>query len=526
MHLMHPPEAISPFYLRRGFIVLFVCLGTVGGLALRSINSAESLWVDELVTSWIVSEGAEAIRPRALLTNCPPTYFYLVWLSQKVLGAAEWSFRLPSLVAGTLLIPLAYIAARRVSSSTTVGLVAVTLVATDGLCIQYSATARIYSLIQLVSLLHAISFWCACERPGWTTRAMFVATLALLFHLHVTGVLIVLGEIAFFIALWNREETPMYRWWQFAMDLVAAAVLALPVLPVVTQASSGRHELGLLEQVRLEDLLTVFPLPVYVILPLVATLIIGYLFKSPVVSLRADAAESRGFPFWVYLYFIPIFAVWLATRAGVVALFHNRYLLSAYQPLLLGCAALAQLLPAQLMRIVFLSTVVLLAQVTEGPVRRLLSRSPFPRHTVEDWKAAIGFLNRHDTDPAWPVLIRAGFLGTESALGAAAHMRPTEVLALQEALTVPVRTIYALLNTERTIESLRFDGSFADDGQFEAVQRGGGAWFLIKGHPRLANTLIQKIEAELKQKQRKITVEDRLDSTNVTVFKLRIHPAD
>src|SRR5205807_8031978 len=135
-------------------VLLAVLTATGVGLALRVVHVHESLWLDELETTWIVADGWASIPARALQWNCPPAYYYLVWASLKGLGANEVAARLTSLLAGVLLIPVAYVVARRVCQSTAAGLLAAVLVATDGLCIHYAASARVYSWIQLVSVIH------------------------------------------------------------------------------------------------------------------------------------------------------------------------------------------------------------------------------------------------------------------------------------------------------------------------------------------------------------------------------------
>src|SRR5207302_1739738 len=177
------------------------------------------------------------------------------------------------------------------------------LVATDGLCIHYAASARVYSWIQLVSVIHFASFWACCLRPSFGSRATFVLTLGLLFHLHLTGVLIVAGEVPFYFALWLRREVPTYPWARFALDLGLGVVLWLPVATVAAQVASRRGTLPLIKGVALEDLLTVFPLAAYILVPLIVTLIVGYPWT------RESIGRNRGIVLLAYLYFVPVMVV-------------------------------------------------------------------------------------------------------------------------------------------------------------------------------------------------------------------------
>ena len=60
-----------------------------GGVFLRCWQATESLWLDELHTSWVVAEGADGIVSRAHAGNQSPLFFFIVWgVVQLVLRAA------------------------------------------------------------------------------------------------------------------------------------------------------------------------------------------------------------------------------------------------------------------------------------------------------------------------------------------------------------------------------------------------------------------------------------------------------
>src|SRR5438552_16858982 len=80
---------------------------------LRLWHIQESLWVDELHTSWCLQGGLDEVAERATIGNQSPLYFYLMWAITSLLGESELTLRLPSLVAGIALPGAAYLLARR-----------------------------------------------------------------------------------------------------------------------------------------------------------------------------------------------------------------------------------------------------------------------------------------------------------------------------------------------------------------------------------------------------------------------------
>ena len=125
------------------------------GVWLRCSQAHESLWLDELHTSWVVADGAGQIADRARAGNQSPLYFDLVWCVVQLLGHHEWTLRLLSLVAGSGLILATYELVRRWSHSVTSGLLAALLVAVSRDCIFYAQEARPYALLQLSAVAHA-----------------------------------------------------------------------------------------------------------------------------------------------------------------------------------------------------------------------------------------------------------------------------------------------------------------------------------------------------------------------------------
>ena len=88
--------------------------------------------------------------------------------------------RFPALLCGTLVIPLVYLAGKRMFDRD-VGLLAATICAFSPICIQYSDFGRYPSQLQLTTLTTVYLFWRAIGTPGpvnvralWLTAASFL----------------------------------------------------------------------------------------------------------------------------------------------------------------------------------------------------------------------------------------------------------------------------------------------------------------------------------------------------------------
>ena len=77
--------------------------GTLG-LWFCCSQAGESLWLDELHTSWVVAMGCRRFPPARGAGNQSPLYFYLEWGVVQLAGQHEWTLRWLSLAAGTGLI--------------------------------------------------------------------------------------------------------------------------------------------------------------------------------------------------------------------------------------------------------------------------------------------------------------------------------------------------------------------------------------------------------------------------------------
>ena len=199
------------------------------GAYLRCAQAGESLWLDELHTSWVVADGGELIPDRAWAGNQSPLYFYLVWSVTQLLGHSPWTLRLPSLLAGIALIAVTYRLVLRWSDSVGCSLFAALIVAINRDCVFYSQEARPYALLQLSAAVHALIYAELLVRPTIARRVAFVIGAAWLFYLHYTAWLFLLAEAVCLCLLSCRPKSSVrYAPAQYGTDAVAVSLMMVP----------------------------------------------------------------------------------------------------------------------------------------------------------------------------------------------------------------------------------------------------------------------------------------------------------
>lgn len=193
----------------------------LAGLAFRLASMGGSLWYDEAFSAWLVQLPFSRMIAATLGDVHPPAFYSLLWLTVAALGDSELVLRLPSLISGVLLIPVAYRLAQRLNlSQAQWGVVG--LVSLAPFMVYYSTEARSYAMQMLAVALAALGL---IERRHWL---LVMGALAALYLQHTAA----LAVAALFVAVWGQMERR--RW------LVCAGLVAIGYLPgllvLITQA--------------------------------------------------------------------------------------------------------------------------------------------------------------------------------------------------------------------------------------------------------------------------------------------------
>lgn len=181
--------------------LLIVAALTSVGLVLRLLKLGDSVYADELSTLYIV-RGRSLGDVINLVTSdaevTPPLSFVAAWLFAK-LGSAPELIRLPSLIAGTLTIPLTFFVGRRAMSEA-VGLIAAAIVALSPFMVYFSTEARGYALAIAFLLAATLALLRAIDSGGRGWWVGYAAFSALAMYSHYTAAFPLIAQLAW--ALW------------------------------------------------------------------------------------------------------------------------------------------------------------------------------------------------------------------------------------------------------------------------------------------------------------------------------------
>ncbi len=177
-----------------------VVIVTALGAVVRFVTlDAQSFWYDEALTHELVSASFGAMIDGALSHEAqPPPYFILAWLWTKVFGAGEVGLRSLSALLGTLTVPIAYAAARRLAGRR-VALVAGLLTALSPPLVWYSQEARAYALLMFLCALSLLFFLRSLEQPARRDLAVWALVSALAVASHYFALFFVVPQAAWLV---------------------------------------------------------------------------------------------------------------------------------------------------------------------------------------------------------------------------------------------------------------------------------------------------------------------------------------
>ncbi|HZC15102.1 MAG TPA: glycosyltransferase family 39 protein, partial [Thermoleophilaceae bacterium] len=176
---------------------------TLVAFLLRLTLVRDSLAGDELFMFNIVHERSlgDALSIVRETEKTPPLFFVIVWAAAKLGDPTIWS-RVPSLLCGTALIPMAYLLGLR-----TVGrvpaVIAAVILTLDPFAIFYATENRSYAAVTLFTALSTLALLVALEsnqRRWWLAYGL--AVLAVLYT-HYVGVFVLIVQALW--ALWTRR---------------------------------------------------------------------------------------------------------------------------------------------------------------------------------------------------------------------------------------------------------------------------------------------------------------------------------
>jgi hypothetical protein len=149
----------------------------LAAFGLRAYHLTASLWYDEAFSAWLAQLPLKRLLVATLGDVHPPLYYFALWGVNRILGHSEAALRLPSLLAGMLLVCLVVKIGVSLGLSSRSVTVAAAITLFSPFQIYYSQEARGYELLMILTALTA---WGLLERRWWL--AMICSLAACYWH--------------------------------------------------------------------------------------------------------------------------------------------------------------------------------------------------------------------------------------------------------------------------------------------------------------------------------------------------------
>lgn len=246
---------------RRQWLALVALLLVAFALRVWGIERY-GLWIDEIATATCLDHDLLSVLDCRRAELGSPLFHVATNLVYTLAGrpplpAPEWLVRLPELLAGTLVVLAAWLAAREVLGTRGAWLNAL-LWTFAPTAIAYSREARMYAWLMLFSNLSTWLLMLGLRRRDWRLALAFGISAALNFYSHYLAVFVIAGQFLFailYIAISQVEfektssalghlrlraprELRRLLVWVLAAGLVLLALLA-PWLPNILNAARG-----------------------------------------------------------------------------------------------------------------------------------------------------------------------------------------------------------------------------------------------------------------------------------------------
>ena len=234
--------------------VPILLLTLLGALLRFYAIGRQGFWYDESYTVLLVGRGpGEMLRLIPQLESTPPLYYCVAWIWAHIFGSGAAALKSLSAVCGTLAIPVAYAAARKLLPSQRAALIATALTACNPLLIWYSQEARAYSMLLLFSALSLLAFAYARERPRPLAVGLWAVACSLALLTHYYAVILIVPEAAWLLYE-HRHARAIYA------GIAGIVAVGAALTPLVVSQSGTHSNRWIAHSSYLLRLKQVFPL--------------------------------------------------------------------------------------------------------------------------------------------------------------------------------------------------------------------------------------------------------------------------
>ena len=206
------------------------------GLALR-VAVPRGIWLDEAIS---IHQARLPLHDmfRTLYDGDrqPPLHDLALWLTIRAFGDGEFAVRIPSLIAGTLVIPVLYELGRELYDRRT-GLVAAAFAAVSPMLIWYSQEVRMYEFEAFFGLLALLTQLRVIRRASMGNWAAYILATAGVLWSHYFGLALICVQQLIFVAVIvhrRRSGEPVKA---LALGFAySAAILGMQLVPLLVFA--------------------------------------------------------------------------------------------------------------------------------------------------------------------------------------------------------------------------------------------------------------------------------------------------
>ncbi len=221
-----------------------LALLTLGALALR-LAVPRGLWLDEAISVRQAHLGLGAlIQSLATGDRHPPLHYLALWAMVHLFGDGELAVRLPSIVAGTLIVPMLFAIGAELFDRRT-GLLAGLFGAVAPLLVWYSQEARMYAFVTCFGALAVLGCVRVIRRGGTGGWVLYtVGASGLLWSHWFAGILLVILEGAIVATVVGRRRRgeplrPLLTGWLASSAILCWQLVPLAILALAEVRATG-----------------------------------------------------------------------------------------------------------------------------------------------------------------------------------------------------------------------------------------------------------------------------------------------
>ncbi len=220
-----------------------VALLTVVALGIRLVI-VRGFWLDEATSGYDARLSYSGMLQQLVHDNHPPLEYSILWLVAHTVGSTQTDLRLPSILFGTLTIPMLYFAGRALYNERA-GVLAAAFGTVGALAVWYAQEARMYALFMLLA---TVTIWAQAKILSSPHRRYWLGWVAASAAMIWTQ---------WFASLAVGAEVLIFAWWltfhpigrqnrkPFAVALAGIIVLCAPGIPLLITQFRNNQANGL-----------------------------------------------------------------------------------------------------------------------------------------------------------------------------------------------------------------------------------------------------------------------------------------